>query len=153
LDPTVFALRSTVFGPEESIPAVYTCKGKDISPPLEWGAPPEGTQSLVLIAEDITGGANLVHWTIFNIPPAARSLPEGVPTKGHLDDGSQQGMNHIFELGYFGPCPMPGPNQYRFRLYALDTVLDLEDGVMKIPLKAAMKGHILAETEVIGLFP
>jgi Raf kinase inhibitor-like YbhB/YbcL family protein len=152
LDPTVFELRSPAFGREESIPDLYTCKGDDISPPLEWGEPPAGTQSLVMLMNDITA-PNLVHWVFWNIPPDTRSLPESVPTRGHLDDGSQQGTNHIFQVGYFGPCPMPGPNRYRFRLYALDTMLDLEDGAMMIPVKQAMKGHILAETELIGLYP
>ncbi len=152
LDPAVFELRSPAFGMEELIPVLYTCSGKDTSPPLEWGAPPEGTQSLVLIVEDISPPEPFVHWTIFNIPPETRSLPQGVPTRGHFDDGRQQGTNQIFKLGYFGPCPMPGPNRYRFRLYAIDIMLDLEDGVMKIPLKGAMKEHILAETELIGVF-
>lgn len=152
LDPANFELRSLAFGSEESIPVIYTCNGDDISPPLEWGDPPENSLSLVLLVEDISA-SNLVHWILFNIPPETRSLPEALPTTGHFNDGRQQGMNQIFKLGYFGPCPMPGPNQYRFRLYALDVTLDLEDGVMKIPLKEAMKGHILAETEVIGVYP
>ncbi len=152
LDPAIFELRSPAFGSEESIPGIYTCKGDDISPPLEWGDPPENTISLVLLVEDITA-SNLVHWILFNIPPETRSLPRAVPTTGHFNDGRQQGRNQILKLGYFGPCPMPGPNQYRFRLYALDVTLDLEDGVMKIPMKEAMKGHILAETEVIGVYP
>jgi Raf kinase inhibitor-like YbhB/YbcL family protein len=152
LDPAVFEIRSSAFGHGEEIPNKYTCNGDDTSPPLEWGDPPEGTQSLVLIVEDISVG-NFVHWTLFNIPPDFRSLPEAVPTRGHFNDGRQQGTNQIFELGYFGPCPMPGPNEYRFRIYAIDVMLELEDGIMKIPLKAAMKGHILAETEIIGLYP
>jgi len=152
LDFKVFEIRSSAFGKDEDIPAKFTCNGDDISPPLEWGDPPEGSQSFVLVVEDISVG-NFVHWILFNIPAEFRSLPEAVSKKGHFEDGRQQGMNHLFELGYFGPCPMPGPNQYRFRLYAIDVILDLEDGVMKIPLKAAMKGHILAETEVIGVYP
>ena len=136
---------------EEPIPVVYTCNGEDISPPLEWGDPPTGTQSLVILMDDISA-SNLVHWVLFNIPPDTRSLSEGVPKRGHLSDGRQQGTNTVFKVGYFGPCPLPGPNRYRFRLYALDIVLDLEDGVMMIPLKQAMKGHILAETELIGVF-
>jgi hypothetical protein len=152
LDPTVFQLRSPAFGLEETIPSRYTCKGEDISPPLEWGAPPSGTQSLVLIVDDISAG-NLTHWLLFNIAPTTRSMSEAVPTQGHFEDGRQQGTNQILALGYFGPCPLPGPNRYRFRLYALDTMLDLEDGVMRIPLKEAMRGHILAETETIGMFP
>jgi len=152
LDPTAFELRSPAFGMEEPIPVLYTCNDKDISPPLEWGAPPEGAQSLVLLMEDISAPGGLVHWILFNIPPDTRSLPEAVPTQDHFSDGRQQGMNQMLELGYFGPCPLPGPNRYRFRLYAIDIMLDLEDGVMKIPLKAAIRGHILAETEIIGVY-
>ena len=150
-DPTVFELRSPAFGMEEKIPRRFTCNDKDISPPLIWGNPPEATQSFVLLMDDITVG-NFVHWVYFNIPADLRALPEGL-SKDHFDDGSQQGINQRFELGYGGPCPMPGPNRYRFRLFAIDTVLDLEDGVMMIPLKAAMEGHILAETELIGVYP
>jgi len=152
LDPMVFELRSPAFGMEKPIPALYTCNGQDVSPPLEWGNPPTGTQSFVLLVDDISAG-NLVHWILFNIPPETRSLSEAIPKRGHLSDGRQQGMNHIFKLGYFGPCPMPGPNRYRFQLYALDAKLDLEDGVMRIPLKEAMKSHILAQTELIGIYP
>jgi Raf kinase inhibitor-like YbhB/YbcL family protein len=152
LDPTVFELRSPAFGLEESIPGIYTCKGEDRSPPLEWGNPPTGTQSLVMLMDDITVG-NFVHWVLFNIPPDTRSLPEGVPKRDYLSDGSQQGTTQALKVGYFGPCPLPGPNRYRFRLFAVDTILDVEDGIMMIPLKQAMKGHILAETELIGRFP
>lgn len=151
LDPAVFELRSPAFGMEERIPVEYTCNGEDVSPPLEWGDPPTGTQSFVLVVDDISAG-DLVHWVLFNVPPDTRSLREGVPKKGHLSDGSQQGTNNALKVGYFGPCPLPGPNRYRFRLWAIDTVLDLDDGVMKIPVKQAMKGHILAETELIGVF-
>jgi Raf kinase inhibitor-like YbhB/YbcL family protein len=102
--------------------------------------------------EDISA-PDFVHWILFNIPPDTRSLPEDIPTRGHFSDGRQQGTNHIFKTGYFGPCPLPGPNQYRFRLYAIDIMLDLDDGVMKIPLKQAIKDHILAQTELIGVYP
>jgi Raf kinase inhibitor-like YbhB/YbcL family protein len=101
--------------------------------------------------DDISAG-NLVHWVLYNIPPDTRSFPEGIPKQGHLSDGRQQGTNNALKVGYFGPCPLPGPNRYRFRLYALDTLLDLEDGLMMIPVKQAMKGHVLAETELIGKF-
>jgi hypothetical protein len=151
-DPSVFMLWSPAFGPEGTIPAKHTCKGEDVSPPLMWGEPPTGTKSLVIVVDDISVG-DLTHWLLFNIPPDTRSLPEGVAKVGHLSDGSQQGTNNLFEVGYFGPCPMPGPNRYRFRLFALDTMLDLEDGVMRIPMKQAMRGHILAETELVGVFP
>lgn len=151
LDPTVFELRSPAFGNEEPIPILYTCDDKDISPPLEWGDPPSGTQSLVLLADDLTAGG-LVHWIFFNIPPDTRSLAEGVPAKGHFPDGSQQGTNNRLELGYMGPCPPPKTHRYSFRLHALDIMLDLKDGVMRIPLKQTMKGHILAETEYVGVY-
>jgi Raf kinase inhibitor-like YbhB/YbcL family protein len=129
----------------------YTCDGPDISPPLVWGAPPQGTVSLALLSIDITA-ANLTHWILFNIPPETRSLPEGIPTVGHFPDGSQQGTNNRLVLGYMGPCPPPQTNEYVFTLYALDIFLDLEDGVMKIPIRQAMRGHVLAETEITGVY-
>jgi Raf kinase inhibitor-like YbhB/YbcL family protein len=147
----VFELRSPAFVMDGPIPVGYTCNGEDVSPPLEWGDPPEGTQSFVMVMKDISAG-NLVHWVLFNLPPDTRSLPEGVPKKGTLSDGSKQGTNNALKVGYFGPCPLPGPNRYRFRLFAIDTMLDLEDGVMVIPVKEAMRGHILGETELIGEF-
>jgi Raf kinase inhibitor-like YbhB/YbcL family protein len=150
LDPAIFELRSPAFGRDETIPAKYTCDELDISPPLEWGDPPEGTVSLAIVMDDITA-SNFVHWLFFNIPPETRSLPAGIDTVGHFEDGSQQGTNHIFALGYFGPCPQ-GSNRYRIRLFALDAMLDLEDGVMMIPLKQAMMGHVLAETELYGVY-
>jgi len=151
-DPSVFQISSPAFGDGEVIPVTYTCDDKDISPPLEWGEPPDGTASLVLVVEDLSADDNLTHWLLFNIPPDTRSLPEGVPPSAHFDDGSQHGTNNRLALGYMGPCPPPKSHQYRFRLYALDTTLDLEDGVMKIPLKQAIRGKALAETEIIGIY-
>ena len=151
LDPTVFEIRSPAFGNGEPIPVRYTCNDRDVSPPLEWGDPPEGTVSLALFSEDLTVGG-FVHWIFFNIPPETRSLPEAVPLDGHFPDGSQQGTNNRLLLGYMGPCPPPRTHEYSFTLYALDTMLDLDDGVMRIEFKEAMQGHILAETEIVGLY-
>jgi len=146
-----FDLTSPAFGPGESIPAQYTCDGQDISPPLEWSEPPDGTQSLALIADDPDApGRTWVHWVLYNIPPETRSLPEALAVDAELPPGSQHGQNSSRRAGYSGPCPPSGTHRYFFKLYALSTVLDLSDGATKEQLLEAMKGRILAQAELMG---
>jgi Raf kinase inhibitor-like YbhB/YbcL family protein len=137
------------------IAARYTCSGEDVSPPLTWQNVPQGTTSFALICDDPDAPGRIwVHWVIYNIPPAATGLGEGIPADEQLDDGSRQGRNDFRRTGYGGPCPPPGdPHRYFFKLYALDTLLDLEPGVTtKAELEAAMAGHVLAETQLMGTF-
>lgn len=148
-----FELTSTAFGQGEPIPRRYTCDGEDISPPLSWSDPPQGTQSFALIADDPDAPMGTwVHWVLYNIPADARSLPEAVPSDAELPDGSRNGRNSWRRLGYGGPCPPSGTHRYFFKLYALDAQLDLKAGASKEQLLRAMEGHALAQAELMGTY-
>jgi len=147
----VFELTSSAFAPGEAIPARYTCQGDDISPPVQWSNQPPGTQTFVLFVDDPDGG-DWVHWSLYNLPANATSLPEALPSDPELPDGSRQGQNSWGKLGYGGPCPPSGTHHYVFTLYALDAPLDLEVGATKETLFKAMQGHLLAQTQMVGLY-
>lgn len=148
-----FELTSTAFGPGEEIPGTYTCDGADISPPLQWGDPPQGTQSLVLISDDPDAPMGTwVHWVLFNISADTRELPEGLPKDAELPDGSRHGQNSWKRSDYGGPCPPSGTHRYFFKLYALDTTLELSAGASKKQVLQAMEGHVLAEAELMGVY-
>jgi hypothetical protein len=146
------ALRTTAFKPAGDIPVVFTCDGRDTSPALEWSDPPAGTASFALIADDPDApGGTWVHWVIYDLPPAARELPEGVHPGGELPSGARQGRNDFGRIGYRGPCPPRGPaHRYFFRLYALDTKVNLGPGAVRGDLDRAMAGHILAQADLMG---
>ena len=148
-----FNLFSDAFLAGDIIPIRHTCEGKDISPPLTWGDPPEGTQSFALICDDPDAPAgDWVHWLLYDIPPNVRGLPQGIEKDPELPDGSRQGATDS-AVGYAGPCPPSGrgAHRYFFTLYALDTRLGLARRV-KQDLLAAMEGHILAKAELMGRF-
>jgi hypothetical protein len=147
-------LTSTAFREGETIPKQYTGDGKDTSPPLKWGQPPEGTKSFALICDDPDAPVGTwVHWVIFNIPAHARSLDEAITTSETLSSGARQGKNDFKKIGYGGPAPPRGkPHRYFFKLYALDTTLDLKPGATKDQLLAAMKGHVLANGQLMGTY-
>jgi Raf kinase inhibitor-like YbhB/YbcL family protein len=148
-----FELTSTVFAQGEPIPLKYTCDGEDVSPPLEWGDPTQGTQSFALISDDPDAPVGTWdHWVLYNLPGEARSLPEAVPPDAELPDGSRHGQNSWRRLGYGGPCPPSGTHRYFFKLYALDTTLDLASGANKKQLLQAMEGHILGQAELMGVY-
>jgi Raf kinase inhibitor-like YbhB/YbcL family protein len=148
-----FTLSSTEFIQESAIPAKFSCDGENISPPLEWVDPPQGTESFALISDDPDApGGTWVHWLLYNIPADVRALPEAIPPEGELSDGSQHGENSFGRLDYGGPCPPSGTHRYFFKLYALDVILDLEPGANKETLLQAMEGHILAEVELMGTY-
>jgi len=146
-------LTSTAFAQGEPIPRKYTCDGEDISPPLRWSDPPQGTQSFALIADDPDAPMGTwVHWVLYNLPAEARTLPEGIPAQAELPGGGQHGQNSWRRLDYGGPCPPSGTHRYFFKLYALDTALDLDPGASKEQLLKAMEGHILAHAELMGTY-
>ena len=149
-----FELKSQAFKEGDLIPDKYTCEGPDVSPPLRWNDPPRETRSFALIADDPDAPMGTwVHWVIFNLPERQHDLPEGVPTQETLPNGARQGLNGFKRVGYGGPCPPPGkPHRYYFRLYALDTMLDLKPRATKAKVLEACKGHILAEAELMGRF-
>jgi Raf kinase inhibitor-like YbhB/YbcL family protein len=136
------------------IPPVFTCIGKNDSPPLSFGTAPEGTASLAVICEDPDApSGTFTHWILYNIPPGTTSLPQGIAQKLVFPDGSTHGLNDFGKTGYGGPCPPPGkPHRYFFHLYALDTTLDLRAPVTRKIIDAAMQGHILGQGELMGTF-
>ena len=140
-------LTSDAFANGQSIPAKYSCIGKNISPALAWNEPPTGTQSFALIVDDPDApGRTWVHWVLFNIPVSTRNLKEGFTA----DDPIVIGKNSSSHLSYDGPCPPSGTHRYFFKLYALDATLNLSPGATKDQLLKAMDGHILAQTELMG---
>ena len=132
----------------------FTCDGADVSPQLSWTEPPVGTKSFALLSDDPDAPVgNWNHWVLWNLPPEAGGLAEGLSKAPKLGDGSQQGMNDFRKTGYNGPCPPPGkPHRYYFKLFALDTKLELKAGAGKRELEAAVKGHILAQAEWMGRY-
>jgi Raf kinase inhibitor-like YbhB/YbcL family protein len=147
-------LTSTAFQKGEAIPKPYTGDGVDQSPALRWSEPPPGTKSLALICDDPDAPRGTwVHWVLFNLPPQTRDLEESVPTTATLPSGAKQGKNDFGNIGYGGPAPPKGkPHHYFFKLYALSVSLDLPAGATKAELEKAMKGHILAEGELMGTY-
>ena len=146
-------LISTVFNNQDTIPPRYTCDGQDVSPPLAWSPPPADTQSLALICDDPDApGKTWVHWVVYNLSPATRSLPEAVPRETVVAEVGLQGMNDFHQLAYGGPCPPGGTHRYFFKLYALDNILNLQPGANKAELERAMKGHIIDQGELMGYY-
>ena len=148
-----FELTSTAFGNGDPIPTKYTCDDQDISPPLQWRDPPEGTRSFALICDDPDApGGTWVHWVLYNLPASTRDLPEAVPSDADLPDNTRHGQNSWGRSDYGGPCPPSGSHRYFFKLYALDAELELAADASKEQLLAAMNGHLIASTETMGLY-
>lgn len=149
------ALTSDAFTNGQSIPAKYTCTGRNISPALAWNEPPSGTQSFALIVDDPDAPMGTwVHWVLYNIPAGARSLQEDLAVTGKNVDPNAiyAGKNSSGNIGYDGPCPPSGTHRYFFKLYALDTVISLLPGASKEQVLKEMEGHILAQGELMGTF-
>ena len=149
-----FEIRSPAFEENGVIPQKYTCDGEDLSPPLSWVDPPEGTKSFTLVSDDPDAPVGTwVHWVLYEVPEAARQLPEGVSADETLSDGTLQGLTDFRRVGYGGPCPPAGSyHRYYFKLYALDTKLTLPPRATKTKLLEAMKGHVLGEAELMGRY-
>ncbi|MFP4010051.1 MAG: YbhB/YbcL family Raf kinase inhibitor-like protein [Spirulinaceae cyanobacterium] len=147
-------LTSKTFTANGFIPAPYTCDGNDTSPSLLWDNLPTEARSLALIVDDPDApNYTFVHWVVYDIPTQIRQLPEGISTPGEmLSGGGTQGINDFGNLGYGGPCPPNGTHRYFFKLYALDRVLGLDSGATKAQLQAAMSGHVLEATELVGRY-
>jgi len=146
-------ITSSAFIDGATIPRKYTCDAEDISPDLKWSGVPNGAQSLALICDDPDAPVGTwVHWVLFNIPADATALQAGIPAEAVLKNGARHGQNDFRKLGYGGPCPPGGTHRYYFKLFALDTLLTLESGSTKAQLLAAMKGHILAEGQLMGKY-
>jgi len=146
-------IASPAFAHAEMIPERYTCKGNDISAPLEWKGVPEGSRSFALIFDDPDAPMGTwVHWVVYDLPAECNKLPEDVPEVNPISGGGVQGTNSWGRIGYGGPCPPSGTHRYFLRLYALDTVLGLKAGATKAQLLKAMEGHILDECELMGRY-
>jgi len=143
----MFSINS-VFLNKTKIPDQYGCHGEDINPPLEFHEIPEGAKSLVLIIDDPDApSGDWVHWLIFNINPQTTTIAEHSIPKGAI-----VGVNSFGENIYEGPCPPSGTHHYNFKLYAIDTVLNLGSKVEKSDVLAAIKGHIIAQTILTGTY-
>lgn len=147
-------LTSTAFAENTPIPAKHTCDDKNISPPLKWSGVPPGAKSLALIADDPDAPVGTwVHWVLYDLPPTLSELPEDQPKSQFVAGTARQGLNDFRHLGYGGPCPPPGkPHRYFFKLYALDTLLDLKPGATKKDIERAMEKHILAQAQLMGTY-
>ena len=147
-------LKSQVFQDGETISARYTADGKDLSPPFEWDGVPEGTQAFVFLCLDPDAPVGtFVHWTLYDIPGEQRQLEEGVPLEETVLGTAKQGKNNFGKIGYGGPAPPPGgPHRYIFYLYAVDAPTGLGPGASKDQIVEAIKGHVLAETQLTGKY-
>jgi Raf kinase inhibitor-like YbhB/YbcL family protein len=147
-------ITSAVFADGGAIPKKYTCEGEDLSPPLAISGVPAATKSLVIIVDDpdapdpAAPKMTYVHWVLFDLPPDTREIPEGMSA---LPAGSKNGLNDFKRTRYGGPCPPIGRHRYFFKLYALDTELKLAKPT-KADVEAAMRGHVLAEAQLIGTY-
>lgn len=152
---TTFSISSSAFEAHGVIPARYTCDGAEVSPPLTIEGTPESTASLVLIVEDpdvpkqLAPSGIFLHWLLFDIPPAVTEIPEGTAL-------GTEGANQAGKTGYMGPCPPvqyePREHRYVFSLYALDTALSLKAGSDVSEVRAAMEGHVIAETRLTARY-
>jgi len=146
-------ITSSVFAEGALIPKKYTCDAEDISPDLKWSGVPKEAKSLALICDDPDAPVGTwVHWVLFNIPADVTTLAAGVPSDPVLKNGARHGKNDFRKLGYGGPCPPGGTHRYFFKIYALDTLLTLESGSTKAQLVDAMRGHILADGQLMGKY-
>ena len=150
-------LNSPDFVHNGPMPARLTCDDRDLSPQLHWSGVPAGAQSLALIVDDpdapdlAVPRMTWVHWVLYNMPPTATGLPEGVVAHA-LPPGTREGVNDWGRTGYGGPCPPIGRHRYFHKLYALDTVLPDLGKPIKAALEQAMAGHVLASTELVGTY-
>lgn len=146
-------ITSSAFKDGAMIPSRHTCDGEDISPQLEWQDVPEKTKSIALICDDPDAPmGTFVHWVIFNLPAESRSLNENIPPEKNLPNGAIQGITSFGKHGYGGPCPPSGTHRYFFKIYALDTKLELSADTDKAKLLNAMEGHILARGQIVGRY-
>lgn len=141
-------IRST-FDENQPIPTANTCLGKNISPALKFEGIPYGTKSLVLIFEDVDATPKpWTHWMLFNIPATVTEIQEGT-----IPEGATEGLANNHSFGYEGPCPryFKGTHHYWFRLYALDTTLDLPRNSEREDVEEKMRDHIIEKAELLGL--
>jgi Raf kinase inhibitor-like YbhB/YbcL family protein len=150
-------LASPAFANGGAIPRQHTCEGADASPALAWSGAPAATKGFVLIVDDpdapdpAAPKMTWVHWVLYDLPATASGLPEDVKASG-LPPGTREGLNDWQRTGYGGPCPPIGRHRYFFKLYALDKALGDLRKPTKGQVEAAMKGHVIAHTELVGTY-
>ncbi len=148
IDMATVKISSSAFNHKELIPSKYTCDGMDVNPPLAIENVPSGAKSLALIVDDPDAPRGMwVHWIVWNIDPGTKEIKEN-----SVPPGAKQGMSDFGKRDYGGPCPPSGTHRYFFKLYALDATLSLGPDTTKTALEAAMKGHVIAQAEIIGLY-
>ena len=141
-------ITSPVFSQNSPISSKYTCDGENISPPLQFSDVPDEAKSLVLICDDPDApGRVFVHWTLWNIDPKTNEIGEG-----KVPSGATQGVTDFGQVGWGGPCPPSGTHRYFFKLYALDTTFEIPYQAKKEDIEKAMKGHVLAQAELVGKY-
>jgi Raf kinase inhibitor-like YbhB/YbcL family protein len=142
------------FAMNAAMPPKYAACGDNVSPPLSWSKVPTGTKSIAVLCDDPDAPrGDWVHWVLFNLPPETTKLEAGVPKQAKLPSGAIQGVNDFPGTGYDGPYPPPGkPHRYFFKVFALDTKLNLTEKARKSDLLKATQGHILAQGQLIGTF-
>lgn len=141
-------LTSDAFEHNGLIPAKYTCQGQDINPQLSITGVPSNAKSLALIVDDPDAPSKTwIHWVLYNIDPFTQEIGEaGIP------ENASEGLTDFGSTEYGGPCPPSGTHRYRFKLYALDSVLELGEGESIDVVEEAMHRHIIDETELVGLY-
>jgi Raf kinase inhibitor-like YbhB/YbcL family protein len=140
-------MTSSAFQEGASIPSKFSCDGANTSPPLQIAEVPSGAKSLALIVDDPDAPSGLfTHWMVWNISPQTSTVAEGSVPKG------VHGTNDFGKSGYGGPCPPSGAHRYYFKIFALDRELDLPSGAKRSQLDAAMKGHVVAQGELMGRY-
>jgi Raf kinase inhibitor-like YbhB/YbcL family protein len=140
-------ITSSAFQQGGNITSKFTCDGANTSPPLQIADVPSGAKSLVLIVDDPDAPSGLfTHWAVWNISPQTNTIAEGSTPKG------VQGTNDFGKSGYGGPCPPSGTHRYYFKIFALDGELDLPSGAKRSQVDAAMKGHLVAQGELMGRY-
>ncbi len=141
-------ITSPAFQHNENIPAKYTCQGENINPPLKIEGVPSNSKSLVLIIDDPDApSGNWNHWIVWNINPLTKEIPEN-----SVPQGATQGINDFRRVEYGGPCPPSGTHRYFFKIFALDTILNLPSSARKTDVLKAMQGHVLDKAELVGLY-
>lgn len=144
---SILRITSPAFKHEGMIPSKYTCDGRDIIPPLRFEDLPKGAASLALVMDDPDcPSGTFDHWVVWNISAATASVEEGREPQG------VQGRTSFGRMGYGGPCPPRGVHRYFFKLYALDSMMNLPVGARKKDLEQAMKGHMIEQAVLMGKY-
>lgn len=150
---TALEVTSPAFKDGEKIPVKYTADGDDMSPPLNWTMASGVSEWAVICDDPDAPSGTFTHWVMYSIPSGYTGLPAGITQDRELDDGSMQGKNSFGKIGYGGPSPPPGkPHHYHFTVYAMDAKMDLPPGISKSELLDAMKGHIIAQGTLTGIY-